>query len=308
MPQFLSTAEDGFESRFAAFLGAKREADADVDADVAAILADVAARGDAAVIEMTARWDRLALTPATLAFTAAEIDAAVAAVAPADRAALELAADRIRAYHERQLPPDARWTDAAGAELGWRWTAGRLGGALRARRPRLVSVVGADERDPGAGRGRGAAGDLRPDPGRRGQPAGAARSKARRGGDGLPDRRRAGDRGARLRHRHHRAGRQDHRSGQRLGGGGQAPGVRPRRHRHDRRPLGDPGDRRRGQRSRLDRARPPEPGRARRGGPGDPRHRRRRLRPRRRRGGRSAGSRPSPAAPSPPRAGATSAR
>ena len=63
-----------------------------------------AARGDAAVIELTARWDRLQLTPATLAFTAAEIDAAVAAVDPDDRAALELAAARIRAYHERQLP------------------------------------------------------------------------------------------------------------------------------------------------------------------------------------------------------------
>ena len=74
------------------------------------------------MIELTERWDRLRLTPATLAFSEAEIDAAVAAVAPEDRAALELAAERIRAYHERQRPEDARWTDAAGAELGWRWT------------------------------------------------------------------------------------------------------------------------------------------------------------------------------------------
>jgi histidinol dehydrogenase len=122
MPVFLDTREPDFERRFAAFLVRKREAEADVDADVAAILADVAARGDAAVIELTARWDRLALTPATLAFTAAEIDAAVAAVDPDDRAALELAAARIQAYHERQVPTDVRWTDAAGAELGWRWT------------------------------------------------------------------------------------------------------------------------------------------------------------------------------------------
>jgi histidinol dehydrogenase len=122
MPVFLDTSEPDFEPRFAALLDQKREADADVDAAVAAILADVAARGDAAVIELTQRWDRLALTPATLAFTAAEIDAAIAAVAPDDRAALELAADRIRAYHARQRPEDARWTDATGAELGWRWT------------------------------------------------------------------------------------------------------------------------------------------------------------------------------------------
>jgi histidinol dehydrogenase len=122
MPVFLDTSEPDFEPRFAALLDQKREADADVDAAVAAILADVAARGDAAVIELTQRWDRLALTPATLAFTAAEIDAAIAAVAPDDRAALELAADRIRAYHARQRPEDARWTDATGADLGWRWT------------------------------------------------------------------------------------------------------------------------------------------------------------------------------------------
>ena len=122
MPLFLDTSEPNFEARFAAFLAAKRETAADVDADAAAILAEVAAKGDAAVIALTERWDRMTLTPATLAFSEAEIDAAVAAVAPADRAALDLAAERIRAYHLRQKPEDARWTDAIGAELGWRWT------------------------------------------------------------------------------------------------------------------------------------------------------------------------------------------
>ena len=122
MPQFLATTDPDFEPRFATLLAQKREADADVDADVAAIVAEVAARGDAALIELTDRFDRLRLTPATLAFSEAEIDAAVARVDPEDRAALELAAARIRAYHERQRPEDARWTDASGAELGWRWT------------------------------------------------------------------------------------------------------------------------------------------------------------------------------------------
>ena len=122
MPLFLSTKDAGFEAGFRALLGAKRESDADVDADVAAILQDVATRGDAAVIEMTARWDRLSLSPSTLAFTPADIDTAIAKVAPEDRAALELAADRIRLYHERQLPADAQWVDDAGAQLGWRWT------------------------------------------------------------------------------------------------------------------------------------------------------------------------------------------
>jgi histidinol dehydrogenase len=118
----LSTAEPDFAPRFAALLAARRAADADIDDDVAAILADVAARGDAAVIELTARWDRLELTPATLAVSEAEIDAAAAAADPDDRAALELAAERIRAYHARQIPADARWTDPQGAALGWRWT------------------------------------------------------------------------------------------------------------------------------------------------------------------------------------------
>lgn len=122
MPQLLDTADPGFERRFQALLAAKRETDADLDAEVARIIADVAARGDAALIELTARWDRLDLTPATLAFTPAEIDAAVATVPAEDREALELAAARIRAYHERQIPADAQWIDPTGAELGWRWT------------------------------------------------------------------------------------------------------------------------------------------------------------------------------------------
>ncbi|MCB1407248.1 MAG: histidinol dehydrogenase [Rhodobacteraceae bacterium] len=122
MPHILDTADADFETRLSALLGMKREESPDVDATVAAIIDDVRQRGDAAVIELTAKFDRLDLTPDTLAFSAAEIDAACAAVPLAERAALELAAARIRAYHERQRPEDARWTDATGASLGWRWT------------------------------------------------------------------------------------------------------------------------------------------------------------------------------------------
>jgi histidinol dehydrogenase len=122
MPVFLNAAEPGFEAGFVTLLAAKREEAADVDDTVAAIIADVRARGDAAVIELTQRFDRLSLTPETMAFTPDEIDAECARVAPEDRAALELAAARIRAYHERQVPRDESWTDAAGATLGWRWT------------------------------------------------------------------------------------------------------------------------------------------------------------------------------------------
>ncbi|SEN85984.1 histidinol dehydrogenase [Loktanella fryxellensis] len=122
MPQFLDAGDADFEARFQALLGAKREDSPDVDDAVAAIIADVRARGDAALIELTAKFDRLTLTPATLRITEAEVDAACAQVGDADRAALELAAERIRAYHARQMPQDAQWTDAAGASLGWRWT------------------------------------------------------------------------------------------------------------------------------------------------------------------------------------------
>lgn len=122
MPVMLDTRAAGFEAEFAAFLAAGRDAADDVDATVAAIIADVRARGDVAVAELTARFDRIDLAADAFAFTDAEIDAEIARVPASDRAALETAAARIRAYHERQLPEDARWHDATGAELGWRWT------------------------------------------------------------------------------------------------------------------------------------------------------------------------------------------
>ena len=122
MPLMLDTRDEGFEADFVALLSMKREDSPDVDAAVAAIIADVRARGDAAVIDLTARYDRVQLTPATLRFSAGEIDALCARVRPEDAAALEQAAERIRAYHARQMPADAMWTDAAGATLGWRWT------------------------------------------------------------------------------------------------------------------------------------------------------------------------------------------
>jgi histidinol dehydrogenase len=122
MPSFLNSKDADFEARFTTLLGQKREDSPDVDDAVAAIIADVRARGDAAVLELTSRFDKLALTAETMAFSQAEIDAEIARVAPEDRAALELAAERIRAYHARQLPEDALWQDASGATLGWRWT------------------------------------------------------------------------------------------------------------------------------------------------------------------------------------------
>jgi histidinol dehydrogenase len=122
MPVFLNTADAGFDAAFQTLLGQKREEAEDVDQAVASIIADVRTRGDQAVIDLTRRFDRLSLTPETLAFSQAEIDAETAKVSAEDRAALELAAARIRAYHARQKPQDESWTDSTGATLGWRWT------------------------------------------------------------------------------------------------------------------------------------------------------------------------------------------
>lgn len=122
MPVFLDATSSDFETRFAALLGAKREDTPDVDDIVAVIIADVRRRGDAALIELTAKFDRLDLTPQDLRFSPAELDALVAQVPEAERAALDLAAARIRNYHARQMPEDASWTEDSGATLGWRWT------------------------------------------------------------------------------------------------------------------------------------------------------------------------------------------
>ena len=110
MPVTLNTTDPDFETRFSAMLSAKREDSSDVNDVVAAIIADVRARGDAVLCELTTRFDRLDLTPDRLRFSAE------------DRAALSLAAERIRAYHARQMPEDASWTDPEGATLGWRWS------------------------------------------------------------------------------------------------------------------------------------------------------------------------------------------
>jgi histidinol dehydrogenase len=122
MPMFLNISDADFEARFAALLGMKREEAEDVDQAVAAIIADVRARGDWAVIDLTTKFDRMTLTADRLAFSAEEISDECAKVSDEDRAALELAATRIRAYHQRQLPEDVMWREDSGAELGWRWT------------------------------------------------------------------------------------------------------------------------------------------------------------------------------------------
>src|SRR6202790_2874798 len=123
MPVRLDNSSADFPERFAGFLGAKREVSADIEAATRAIVDDVAARGDAALLEATAKFDRLDLDAGSLRITPAEIDAAVKACDAETLVALEFARDRIESFHRQQLPKDERFTDALGVELGWRWSA-----------------------------------------------------------------------------------------------------------------------------------------------------------------------------------------
>lgn len=123
MPIRLTSHSTDFAARFDAFLDMKREVSADIDAAARAIVDDVVKHGDAALIAATKKFDRLDIQPSGLRITPAEIDAAAKACDAATLDALKFARDRIEVFHKRQLPKDERFIDAAGVELGWRWSA-----------------------------------------------------------------------------------------------------------------------------------------------------------------------------------------
>lgn len=122
-PLRLDRRDPAFEGRFRALLAAKREVADDIDVAVAAILRAVADTGDAALTALSRQFDEVDLDVVGLRVTATDLEAARAACDPDAVAALVFARDRITAFHERQKPSDVRFTDAAGVELGWRWTA-----------------------------------------------------------------------------------------------------------------------------------------------------------------------------------------
>ncbi|WP_454917793.1 histidinol dehydrogenase [Xanthobacter sediminis] len=122
MPIRLDTEHSDFAPRFAAFLGSKRETSVDVQDQVSAIIADVRARGDKALIDFSRTFDRVDLDTLGIKVTDAELDAALASIPAETRAALEFAKARIESHHARQRPTDETYTDAAGVTLGHRWT------------------------------------------------------------------------------------------------------------------------------------------------------------------------------------------
>ena len=116
------TSDPGFEAGFAAFADERRDTPEDVDAIVREVLAAVREEGISALLRFAREFDRVELTEATLRVGEDEIEAGARACAPDVRQAIDFAAARIRAYHERQRPTDAWFKDADGVELGWRWT------------------------------------------------------------------------------------------------------------------------------------------------------------------------------------------
>jgi histidinol dehydrogenase len=123
MPMRLKSADKDFEKQFTTLLSQKREVSVDVDNAVREIVADIRERGDAALVDLTLKFDRLDLRKVGLAVTAAEIETAVRECSQETLDALHFAHDRIADHHKRQMPADDRYRDSAGVELGHRWTA-----------------------------------------------------------------------------------------------------------------------------------------------------------------------------------------
>ena len=120
-PLRLDAAAPGFEEAFAAFLGRNRDTDENVDRIVGEIVADVRARGDAALVDYTRKFDKLDTDARGLRVSDAERRAAAAKATTAQREALALASRRIEAFHRALLPKDVEFTDETGTWLGARY-------------------------------------------------------------------------------------------------------------------------------------------------------------------------------------------
>ena len=123
MAQILRQSSANFENEFRKFLDSKREVSQSVDDTVRDIIKTVREEGDQALIDLSAKFDRVDLKEKGLKISENEIDEAMKHVSSKTLDALKLAHDRIVVYHQKQLPKDERFVDPLGVELGWRWTA-----------------------------------------------------------------------------------------------------------------------------------------------------------------------------------------
>ena len=145
MVRRLNARAKEFEQQFSALLHSNRDTDDDVSRAAGEIIADVRARGDAALIELSARFDRVTLTAESLRVPFAEIDAAYKGADAEVKSALSLAASRIEAYHQRQVPLDESFVDDSGRAAGLAVDGGSIRGTLCAGRDGELSELGADE-------------------------------------------------------------------------------------------------------------------------------------------------------------------
>ena len=244
-----------FEQRFASLVAAKRESSADVDLTVADIIDDVRHRGDAALAELSLRFERIEIGRIGLKIGAAEIENAIGACEKTALEALKLAHARVMDFHLRQKPADLLFTDPLGVTLGWRWrpidAVGLYvpGGAASYPSSVIMNAVPAKV----AGCRRLAM--VMPTPDGHINPLALAAARIA----GVDEIYRVGGAQAIAALAYGTdtiaPGRQDRRPRQRLCRGGQAPGVRGRRHRHDRRPQRSRRPRRPQRRSALCRRR-----------------------------------------------------
>ena len=123
MAQILRQSSANFENEFRKFLDSKREVSQSVDDTVRDIIKTVRDEGDQALIDLSAKFDRVDLKEKGLKISENEIDEAMKRISSKTLDALKLAHDRIVVYHQKQLPKDERFVDPLGVELGWRWTA-----------------------------------------------------------------------------------------------------------------------------------------------------------------------------------------
>ena len=119
--KILNWQEKIFESAIERILSCSRGQDLDISDTVSKIIQQVVTKKNEGLIELTQKLDNIDLKPENFMFSQPEINLACDQVPFDQKKAIDLAAKRIKDFHEKQLPEDKYWTDSDGIEMGWRW-------------------------------------------------------------------------------------------------------------------------------------------------------------------------------------------
>ena len=122
MPQILNSNDTDFDHRFSALLERSRSSHTEIGPVVSDIIKSIRQEGFPAVAALTKKFDKLEVDECSVAVTVSDVERAMSSCDAEDIAALRFAADRIRLFHEKQLPEDTLYQDEEGMTLGWRWT------------------------------------------------------------------------------------------------------------------------------------------------------------------------------------------